>query len=977
MVGQTLKSVLKPSVYGEGERRMRSEAIVCFVLVMLFFVSVFPASIFIVAAESHSSSGTSAARSTADPVDWWPMFHHDVNHTGYSTSAPTTNRTAWSYATGSCVLSSPAVVNGMVYVGSNDGSVYCLNGSSGAFVWSYLTGGAVSSSPAVANGMVYVGSDDDNVYALNAATGASVWNYTTGGHVDSSPAVADGAVYVGSADHNFYCLNESNGAFVWSYSTGGTVSSSPAVANGMVYVGSNDNNVYALNAATGASVWNYTTGAWVGFSPAVADGAVYVGSSDNNLYCLNASTGMLVWNYTAGLAWSSPAVAGGDVYVGLEDGICCLNGLSGKLVWSYMTEGEVDSSPAVAGGMVCAGSDDGNVYCLNESSGAIVWSYLWGGALFSSPALAEGMLYVGSEDGNVYCFGTSQTYVYNVVVCAHSYSDNADVSVPIMMDGLPTGNETPYELTGLTGTHTFTVPAADASNDAFLDWGNGERTRTITVSSGGVYTAYYVGQGETILSVPFRYQEKDYYCGPACLQMVFSYYGRSILQSEIACAARSIGFPVYGTACDDLRRAAQFSNASTSMGDQLPQNITGYTSQPLGCSAFETSGMNLTVLQSYLEQGKPLILCMWFSSSHAYGHFRVAIGYNQTHFFLQDPWNRPLWGGKSGGPVTAFTISQFTDLWSYDNNWALYVSPWNVTFSAPIGVSPGKPFQVQSTITYPQPPSGTVPTYPASACNASIMLPSGLSLAPGENQAKTLGTGFMQAGNSQNVTWTLIANSSVTGAVSIRAEGMTSGSVTAFENYQAYDYSDQIGAVANFAINITTSPYHEFAVTEVSFYKTIVGRGYAENLTVTAANLGDYAETFNVTLYANTAPLGNITVTGLLNATSTLIIFVWNTTGFAYGNYTLSAYIWPVAGETNIANNNFTGGMVYVGIPGDLNGDGMVNILDAILFANHFYETPSMPGWNHGGANADINGDNVVDILDAIILARHFNQHYP
>ena len=66
--------------------------------------------------------------------------------------------------------------------------------------WSYATGGAVQSSPAVANGVVYVGSDDWNVYALNAKTGAKLWSYTTGGVVGSSPAVANGVVYIGSDD---------------------------------------------------------------------------------------------------------------------------------------------------------------------------------------------------------------------------------------------------------------------------------------------------------------------------------------------------------------------------------------------------------------------------------------------------------------------------------------------------------------------------------------------------------------------------------------------------------------------------------------------------------------------------------------------------------------------------------------------------------------------------------------------------------
>ena len=55
----------------------------------------------------------------------------------------------------------------------------------------------MDSSPAVANGVVYVGSDDGNVYALNAATGAKLWSYATG-KLESSPAVANGVVYVGT-----------------------------------------------------------------------------------------------------------------------------------------------------------------------------------------------------------------------------------------------------------------------------------------------------------------------------------------------------------------------------------------------------------------------------------------------------------------------------------------------------------------------------------------------------------------------------------------------------------------------------------------------------------------------------------------------------------------------------------------------------------------------------------------------------------
>jgi len=96
-------------------------------------------------------------------------------------------------------------------VGSDDHNLYALNATTGAKLWNYTSRGWVESSPAVANGVIYVGSDDQlatagNVYAINAATGAKLWNFTTGGEVHSSPAVVNGLLYVGSEDGKVYAI---------------------------------------------------------------------------------------------------------------------------------------------------------------------------------------------------------------------------------------------------------------------------------------------------------------------------------------------------------------------------------------------------------------------------------------------------------------------------------------------------------------------------------------------------------------------------------------------------------------------------------------------------------------------------------------------------------------------------------------------------------------------------------------------------
>jgi parallel beta-helix repeat protein len=157
-------------------------------------------------------------------------------------------------------------------------------------MWNRTSGGHIDSSPAVVNGRVYIGSDDNKVYCLGANTGSILWNYTTGGIVASSPAVADGKVYVGSHEQKIYCLDAVSGAHVWDCKIGNLLSegygftSSPAVADGKVYVGSEENGLYCLDATTGSQLWNYSAGGWMDSSPTVADGLVFIGSGDSHVY---------------------------------------------------------------------------------------------------------------------------------------------------------------------------------------------------------------------------------------------------------------------------------------------------------------------------------------------------------------------------------------------------------------------------------------------------------------------------------------------------------------------------------------------------------------------------------------------------------------------------------------------------------------------------------------------------------------------
>jgi hypothetical protein len=146
------------------------------------------------------------------------------------------------------------------------------------------------------------------------------------------------------------------------------------------------------------------------------------------------------------------------------------------------------------------------------------------------------------------------------------------------------------------------------------------------------------------------------------------------------------------------------------------------------------------------------------------------------------------------------------------------------------------------------------------------------------------------------------------------------------------------------------------------------------NVSVTVENLGGYPETFNVTLYANTTVISTIVNVILARNTSKILLFSWNTTSFAYAQYTISATATKVPYETNTANNTHGGGTVTVTIIGDVNGDFKVNILDVVKITSIYGTKRGQSGFN---PNCDLGNYGIINILDVVLCTSHYGEKYP
>ena len=182
---------------------------------------------------------------------------------------------------------------------------------------------------------------------------------------------------------------------------------------------------------------------------------------------------------------------------------------------------------------------------------------------------------------------------------------------------------------------------------------------------------------------------------------------------------------------------------------------------------------------------------------------------------------------------------------------------------------------------------------------------------------------------------------------------------------------------------------HDVAAEELVISKTVVGRGYSMLINVTAKNFGNFTETFNVTVYADIGKtiIGDEVTVGVQDVTLTIgssakIIFLWNTTGTAKGNYTISAEAATVLGEKDTNNNICVDSWVVVAMVGDITGsngfpDNKVDMRDVAAVAKLFGITNPNPKYD---PNCDLTGlisglaDGKINMKDVAVVAKEFGK---
>jgi len=189
----------------------------------------------------------------------------------------------------------PAVQGDSLIVSTLGGVLLQLDASSGAVrPWSYDAGVGFVSSPLVLNGTVYVGSFDRSLYAIPVGAQSPSWRFQAGNWFWSTPVAVGDTLYATCLDGKLYGLNAASGVPAWSapYDAGSAIAAPPVVVGDRVVVVTKSGDVHVVGLATGSGVRvpnpsnekASTCNAAVVAAPAAHQGIVYIRAQNNTLF---------------------------------------------------------------------------------------------------------------------------------------------------------------------------------------------------------------------------------------------------------------------------------------------------------------------------------------------------------------------------------------------------------------------------------------------------------------------------------------------------------------------------------------------------------------------------------------------------------------------------------------------------------------------------------------------------------------------
>lgn len=233
-------------------------------------------------------------------------------------------------------------------------------------------------SPLIYRGMVFIGSNKGSMNAYSLEDGRTIWSVKEKGNYHSMPVAYKNNVIYGNALGRLYSRNIRSGELKFAVDLDAAVESRPVVYRGRLFVHTRNHKIFSLDAETGKILWAYkrsvpylTTLQRVS-RPLVVKNRLYVGFADGVVASFSVDDGMLLWEtkVAEGMKFvdvdSEPLLMGKNLVItSLSDSITILNVRNGLI--KRKVPYAASRAPYLYKGGVLVGTSDGRIVHFNKN----------------------------------------------------------------------------------------------------------------------------------------------------------------------------------------------------------------------------------------------------------------------------------------------------------------------------------------------------------------------------------------------------------------------------------------------------------------------------------------------------------------------------------------------------------------------------------------------------------------------------------
>jgi len=285
-----------------------------------------------------------------------------------------------------------------VYVATDKGKLYCLDGTDQKVVWEYGSEAGLIFSPVTGTESLFILDQEGRLTRLDKS-GKPVWKSGFKNATPASMSLGPGGLYIGTQEGSLLALDAASGEILWQFDTGGAILARTVFWEDRVVCGSLDGEVYVLN-RKGHLLGTLSAGSPVQVTPLVDGDRVYLGTEDCYFHCVDLRRMKRKWKILLGGRILAPPRADEKrVFLSASNSVLyCLNKKSGEILWWRPLPSRSPYEIEFSDGGLVVSSFSSTLVGWDRKTGEAIGTYDAGSEVRSNPAWLDSRLLIPLHD---------------------------------------------------------------------------------------------------------------------------------------------------------------------------------------------------------------------------------------------------------------------------------------------------------------------------------------------------------------------------------------------------------------------------------------------------------------------------------------------------------------------------------------------------------------------------------------------------